>query len=1200
MKKLRKAKNSYKETNFDGKYFLYCFALYRNLSSSQKVLNIYKAEINTDTPESSEFILISANLTVAKNLLYVGIIDQDFQFQQYSPYLIRRFLFLVYPKKITICKLTDYSAPINEYLFSNCGEFDRVELNFDPKYEMIVNFTGFVSLFTPFVQYWVQNLTPALWITIKPKQGLGSLRTNYRERTLKFNFYMNLNFPKIRENDFWINTYGRNYMLSVEPGGYLRYRYSMDSDYFNIYFGFLRSVSKKLPTRINENSSTTYQDRQNLRQCKSQYAMIDVLVQKMGFTNENRTYNFLQILSQNSSVLFNFTKKKQSKVKIDIWGKQLSTDGSRGLTTIIFNKPITCQGEKIVNFSSSHRDKYEITLQPIKPVYNTLFESLPFRAKNHTKIQINKEERTKKILEQQKNLAVKVMESTNQNSSGYQLAILDGQVSGLSMPFDTFYVEMKISDILKVGNVTDQNPVFLTMNQRENGVIETVFATDVAPAQTEDYSVFLIRDMDLRSKGDRRTNVTEDLKWDIRWFDTSFYGNNTIFGQFYPGKNQSSQFYLLDSENCYLNVKVKQSPDLRKKYKIEEGSSWSAGRMRVEKREVNHEKTLEEIGVDFVNLTIRDQNNQTHTIQLKIETNDIQSRQNISVKNRVVIQIKSNFSSFRFYDHLETTGSWFDLNHSLDPQSNLTAVADNVIHSFTELNFVNYVQRPKYLNPTNRNTTVFKGSFLYNPESYQYNDIVLYEGFLSRRCISNLKVQPQMGNSSFQLINLGQYREVIAATGSAGTSYEFLYSNFNQRDVLYAELGIKKELLGIKEIKLVRGLPFDSSKANSSYLLISLLGLDTSGGLWFYTIKGKPVEYNDYMVPEYSTAVFSTAVTSFDYISSYQLNNHYGYVIFAVDGSHLHCYGFSSKDATFGQIWTIDTYLEQLGEEIMKLDYLSYIKVRHNDTDDSFDMVLDGDDQQIYVFRASFLFAVNFTDKDLFNMTVQFNTTKGIEKYVKPINMDSVDCDTTKDFFTCASPVNYPEAFQPDQRKYQTMLFVWARVNGEYAGNGYTYRMETLGEIEPRGAFAIWDYWENTIIVVNQFDKPKLVKLEKNIELRLKNWKIGSAEKINWDIENLTLRLRANRFTDPSYSIKMKGEAYADIVVHVDYFLIFFIVIVVLVLGLCIGLCCYLRRLYRRLMGMDKKPRIRIRSYVSSIESTKKNSMDDIDSKLYE
>ena len=78
-------------------YFVYCLALYKNYSTAEQVLNVYKAELNTG---AKKLILASSNLTAAKRLLYAGILDQDFQFQQYDPEKIRRFVFLVYSDQI--------------------------------------------------------------------------------------------------------------------------------------------------------------------------------------------------------------------------------------------------------------------------------------------------------------------------------------------------------------------------------------------------------------------------------------------------------------------------------------------------------------------------------------------------------------------------------------------------------------------------------------------------------------------------------------------------------------------------------------------------------------------------------------------------------------------------------------------------------------------------------------------------------------------------------------------------------------------------------------------------------------------------------------------------------------------------------------------------------------------------------------------
>ena len=168
-----------------------------------------------------------------------------------------------------------------------------------------------------------------------------------------------------------------------------------------------------------------------------------------------------------------------------------------------------------------------------------------------------------------------------------------------------------------------------------------------------------------------------------------------------------------------------------------------------------------------------------------------------------------------------------------------------------------------------------------------------------------------------------------------------------------------------------------------------------------------------------------------------------------------------------------------------------------------------------------------------------------------------------------------------------------------YKGNGYTYRMETLGEIEPRGAFAIWDYCNNSIVTVKQFHSPMVIKLEKKITLSLKNPTISSVA-IDINSNDLDLNLRANRFTSSEYSLKQRGQDYAHFTIHINYGLIITLAILALTTACCIGLCCCISQLYRKFMGIDKKPRMRTKSYVSSVESTIKASQEELNVHMYD
>ena len=341
-------------------------------------------------------------------------------------------------------------------------------------------------------------------------------------------------------------------MLSLESGGYLRYRYSMDTSPDVPYFGFLRSLSKNITQ--SEKSETRRQKGKGNRVQKVRlkggtggvsksgnitYMTIDAVAAFDSGPGDDQTFKFFRYLSTQKWLDFNFLNKKQSKVSIDAW-KGSKTQNPGSYTTTFFDKSIICQGKEIVNFTHTLQNKYQITLQPFKPVYHTLFESLPLRAANHSKSK--KSPKQPKMTQKSAFFGDPPVNTYN----GYQLTVLNGSVSGISMPYPGFYVEVKIPKQrdLKVGNQTSQNPVFFVLNSIENGALRTVFVNNLEPSGGLNYSFYLIRDMDLS----HLKNGAGEGEWEIKWINTSFYPRRGAFGTFFPNSGRFSRAYELDSQ----------------------------------------------------------------------------------------------------------------------------------------------------------------------------------------------------------------------------------------------------------------------------------------------------------------------------------------------------------------------------------------------------------------------------------------------------------------------------------------------------------------------------------------------------------------------------------------------------------------------------------------------------------------------------
>ena len=363
-------------------------------------------------------------------------------------------------------------------------------------------------------------------------------------------------------------------------------------------------------------------------------------------------------------------------------------------------------------------------------------------------------------------------------------------------------------------------------------------------------------------------------------------------------------------------------------------------------------------------------------------------------------------------------------------------------------------------------------------------------------------------------------------------------------------------------------------------------------------------------------------VISFDYISSYRIPDQYAYIVLYTDGNRVFGKGFAAKDQYLEAWYGFESDLGSgLDERIKKLDYINYLSLHHDEDSGQIELIVDGDDQALYVYSPTVMFEIldKYTPpkgiglkafKNFYNMTLSFDQAPADEVYYKPINMHDISCKTTKDFLICASPDTYPESFGTNSSLMSSILMVWARRERVYNGSGYTYRIETLGDIEPEEAFAVWSYELNQIVRVKQYQFPEVQELKKEVWLEYRGGNTlihrqGQDQKIRPTINrddirlnqpkrlgtasrkfsDLDFKLRSNRWSSPNHSIFIPANYYAYVKSHISFWAIFLLCLLVCILCCCIGMCLYAYQLYRKFMGLDKKPRLRTNSYVETVKS---------------
>ena len=319
----------------------------------------------------------------------------------------------------------------------------------------------------------------------------------------------------------------------------------------------------------------------------------------------------------------------------------------------------------------------------------------------------------------------------------------------------------------------------------------------------------------------------------------------------------------------------------------------------------------------------------------------------------------------------------------------------------------------------------------------------------------------------------------------------------------------------IKGLMMIDVLRYSSDKYDpekGENMATFLVHLESESSLWL-------VNAHDFVDGDMITEL-QTGVVSFDYMSSSRIPDNYAYSIFSANDGELLCSAFETTLDEFLDQKNVEVNYSILTNKVKNLDYVSYVRISHNQTSGKASFIIDGDDQALYVFNTQVEF--DYIDKkdqkqgySKFRMVLNEDPDLSDEVYYKPINFHSIECDLTRDFLICATPDTYPESFEKDQSKYRTMLIVWARTTSkQYQGNGYTYRIETVGDIEPSGAFAIWNYWGNEVILLSQYSHPKIQRLTKKVSIVVNQSSQNSdqnQEKLV--ISDLDLALRSNRWS---------------------------------------------------------------------------------------
>ena len=1031
----QKAKNrsfGFQDTNEN----IYCIGLYRNKTTKPESehLKIMKARLK-GVDQSFSDVYQSAELS--QGLLHAGFIEKSIQIVgSFEPETSNRFAYFVYNEKIKLCSLQaslylSYNFSSKD-LVENCRDYTNLKIGFNPEVEMIEEVEMFNNLYGFHLEDMpVRGSVPGFKMKLRSRTGYpdGGL---VRYEVVKV--FENLKPPKLNPRQGWLTTKFRSKIFE-QVGGNLVTQETLFLSIFPI-FGFL---AEEATTQLLEDNS-------NRGLVQGSDTLIEAnLTLNSSSGASNLSLNFERVTPDQNQFNFSFLDQRTTKkIVLDQWG----------FSTILFNRPIKCQGRVMKNIAHSMEEKYQISLQPLIPLYKDHFTTLPFRRENRTYSErrgssgpptrlsrpISKGSEAQETQETPSAFARidesarslksglgpknSIFEDGGQNPFTYLFMTWNQRVSSIVYKNQERYlIEVDVPDLAVTVRPGQQRmSSYMILESPEDG-------PDPNP-QKRNWIIFLSPLFLREGKGQvyvvREIQISKHGLYDLsRSVLSRQFGDRLDFPTFGCEEDDVRQWVGLYEDRCFLFIKPKKFSNNWRENQGEGGSA--AGRRR--------RRLYQSAGGDNVTITVEDEENRKHSLSFLIEMNGIQSQQSLNLTQKLVIESKTNFTSFEFYDHFEVEGSWFDLDHSLSPNSTLLASADTVIHTFSELSFANYVTRSKYKTVNNSHITMFKAQIIQKNQTDLFNSIALYKSTTLSRFLTYsgaIKGLPQSPILSLANSILGRFflayqdensTHLYASEIDSLQVFEFKLTELCTQNA--HNLGL------VKEIKMFEIYIEEFIKNKEMFHYLYLLIQSPQLDLIFYKLDQKDCfgEYDPEIVTDYEFEKIGSGVVCFDFISSYLLVDHYGYVVLMSDGSRFSAYGIT-RGYEGHSVGTVEVDLTGLNGKVGEMDYLRYVKIRHNQTDGRFDFIVDGDDQFLYVFPGVFEFSVDQKNRDKFNLTLDFDGQNGTERYVKPINMASIECDTTKDFLICASPVNYPEAFSTSQREYQTMLFVWARTNG--------------------------------------------------------------------------------------------------------------------------------------------------------------------------
>jgi hypothetical protein len=140
---------------------------------------------------------------------------------------------------------------------------------------------------------------------------------------------------------------------------------------------------------------------------------------------------------------------------------------------------------------------------------------------------------------------------------------------------------------------------------------------------------------------------------------------------------------------------------------------------------------------------------------------------------------------------------------------------------------------------------------------------------------------------------------------------------------------------------------------------------------------------------------------------------------------------------------------------------------------------------------------------------VKFDQVK-IESYKLPTILSNRIYHFTKDFIICMALSRPLRKFREGNSKNSVNMLIWAKKDGKYKGDGFTYRIDVLKRVSPQHSFQVLDYDQNRVVVLADRNKPRIYELNRKRVLEKISGGAGTENSTKFGKSDFVLNFRGN------------------------------------------------------------------------------------------